>query len=275
MRTAWKGMFTISSLGSAAKVKAYSVARNTAISLVGIHKDCKLVEREGIHKLEHRKYCQGCMSYVEKEQVGKAYDAGDHLIPISEEEIDATKVTNMVGMTITAFIKREYVNLGLPERSYFIHPDAGSEPFIDAFTMSLMPNKSGHGGRFGVGRLVLQGRIRPAMVESTESGHLMLHILRLTSTLRRPEDVCDREMVADIGHVAMFKKLGKAMEIDKRDWISIEDPYTTRLSELIQSKMKDNSGRLPVVGKSTDKPNPEAVKSLEETLKESLAMLTK
>ena len=228
MRTAWKGSIRLANLEVA--IKAYSAARTSSIAFVAYHRECPC---EGLTKLEQHKWCKSCGTEVNKNEVGRAYEHGNALIPISDEELNGCKVETMVGMTIHHFIPKTFISLRYSERSYYITPDEGGEALIDAMGQALT-------NRIGIGELVLQNRVRPAMLES-DNGHLILHLMHDASALRKPDDITNRDKSVDNKHVTLLRKLMKKMEIaDPSEWTPRPDPYREALTALINDKVSKN-----------------------------------
>ena len=264
MRTAWKGSLSLNGLPLSCNVKAYSATRSSNISFVSIRKDNPC---EGpVTKLEYHKFDPRSEAYVtDPKDVGKAYDTGSQLVPIPEDELEACKLDASNGVSVEAFIPRQFINPGLVERSYYIVPDTGHEAFVDAFAAAIDKRK-----RIGVGHMILNGRQRAVMV--TSDGPLMVHLLHEKSSIRRPDDITDRQPVVASGHVNQFKRLVAELSVPSRnDWDARPDPYIIRVTKLIQEKVEQWSG---VTFNNKKKPGKPKAVGLEEQLKASLAKLT-
>lgn len=228
MRTAWKGQLRIA--GVSALVKAYAANRSTTINFVTVHAGCP--SKTGVVKLDYRKHCPACGEQnVPKEDIGKAYDHGvGQLIPVSADEIESCKVVEPPGVTITQFVAKGFLSPRYAERSYFLEPEDGHTETIYTIAEALGEKL------VGLGECVLQGRVRPVMVEANGST-VVVHILNDAKAMRAPGDFNSKASKADRRHVTLMRKLAKSMTItDIDEFQPRADPYRENLEAVISGK---------------------------------------
>jgi DNA end-binding protein Ku len=183
-------------------------------------------------------------------------------VPLEEREIAELQLESSHNVVLERFILRAAVDTAYLETPYFVVPDAPAA----AGPFAVIREAMRRAGRLGMGRIVLAGRERAAVVEPRGRG-MMLTTLRAAAEVRG-DDTYFAEIPATAPDEALVELatqlIGeRAGDFDPRR--DFRDRYQEALFQLVQAKLK---GERPILAKP---PAPPPVIDLRGALEASLA----
>lgn len=200
---------------------------------------------------------------VERDEtiMGYEFEKGKY-VKVEPEEIDALKIESSEIITIERVVALDDVDPLFLENPYIVEPDDKSGLDIFATIREALKAKN----VVGIGRIVLQRREHPVMVQPRGKG-FMLITLHDPDEVRLPEEVFDdiKDVKVDKQNLSLAETLIERME-GEFDLKLFEDRYQAALKDMVEAKMKGKKITAP-----TEHERPSNVVNLFEALKASVA----
>ena len=253
-RAMWKG--TIKFGRVEVPVKMYSAVQDQDVHFRMLHKTDKEPVQQQMVNPETG-------DVVPSERIRKAYDDGDVLVILDDEELEALQPEPSREIEITRFIDRTDITHQWYDRPYYLGPDGANGDYF-ALNEALLGTE-----KQGVARWVMRNKEYVGALVA-EGDHLLL------ITLRNADEVISAESLTppagrkpDARELKLAEQLvsGLAADFDPAEF---RDEYRDRLVEFLEKKAK---GRAPTVRKL--QPKRETTKSLETVLEASLKAMKK
>lgn len=170
---------------------------------------------------------------VAAEDKARGYETGkDQFLLVEDAEIETLRVESTHVIDIDAFVPATQIDTAFYDTSYYVAPDdkVGQDAF--AIIREAMREK----GMVGIGRVVLQSRERPIMLEAHGKGIRGI-TLRYPYELRSADGAFDNianvEVAPDMLELASILLEQKATDFDPAQFV---DRYEDALVELIKAK---------------------------------------
>lgn len=253
-RAMWKGVITFGSV--ALPVRLYSAVQDKDVHFRLLHRTDKQPVKQVMINPESDEV-------VPAEQIRKAYDDGDVLVMLSEEELDSLEPEPSREIEILRFVDPEDITHQWYDRPYYLGPDGAAGEYF-ALTEAL-----GNQKKQGVARWVMRNKEYVGALVP-EGDYLML------ITLRYAEEIIPASALAppagrppDARELKLAEQLVSALESDF-DPAEFADEYRERVLDFVEKKAK---GRAPKVKKL--QPKRPSQKSLTDVLTASLSAMEK
>ena len=256
-RPLWKG--TVSFGLVSVPVELWSAVRDQRISFREIH------EKDG-SPVRHVRYCEKEDKPVDPSETGRAFELGDKLIPISDEELDQLAPEKTQTIEIESFVPRDQVDPIRFDHPYYLVPGNKTVGTLRAYR--LLFEAMGKSDLLALGKFVMRSREYLAAIRVYGDG-LALSTMHFPAEIRSAEDVPGpsespgKEALADAVSV---------IEERSTDWNpkSYEDEYRARLMKVIEKKRKGSEIKVaPARKEEEDAPAPDLMAALKKTLSES------
>ena len=200
---------------------------------------------------------------VERDEtiMGYEFEKGRY-VKVEPEEIEALKIESSEIITIERVVALADVDPLFLENPYIVEPDDKSGLDIFATIREALKAKN----VVGIGRIVLQRREHPVMVQPRGKG-FMLITLHDPDEVRLPEEVFDdiKDVKVDKQNLQLAETLIERME-GEFDLKMFEDRYQAALKDMVEAKMKGKKITAP-----SEVERPSNVVNLFEALKASVA----
>jgi len=229
-RAVWSGYIRFSMVSM--PVKAYTAAVSGgggAPTLNQLHKDCN-------SRINYKKTCP-IHGEVSGDQIVSGYQfAKDQYVVIDTDELEKLRPKSEKDIAIAAFIKPDAVDPAqFSGKSYYLLPDGqvASRPY------ALLVRAMSEQKRYAFAQVVLFGREQIVMLRPIGKV-LMMSLLNYAGDMKsRTEfegDVPDVDVTA--AELKLAKTLTDTLSDDSFDLTQYEDGYATRLTKLVEAKVK-------------------------------------
>ncbi|MCB5910721.1 non-homologous end joining protein Ku [Streptomyces pinistramenti] len=234
MRSVWNGVISFGLVSI--PVKTYSATnRSSSVSFVRIHdKDAG--------RIQYRKFCELDGEEVPNEEIGKGYQAGDSIVPITDDDLSRLPLPTTKTLTILSFLDAGEIDPLQMDKSYYLGPNgpAAVKPY------TLLREALEHHGKVAIGKVAMHGRETLAMLRSHD-GAIVMHALLWPDQIRStsgvvPDGVEIRENELTLAETLM-DSLG---ELDPGE---LHDDYREAVEALVTAKLE---GGEPVAPASSD-----------------------
>lgn len=253
-RAIWKGEIKFGTIK--VPVKLYSAVQDHDVHFRLLHdKDKQPVQQQMVNPETG--------DVVPSERIRKAYDDGDVLVILDDEELEALEPEPSREIEVTRFVDREDITEQWYDRPYYLGPDNSTGAYF-ALNEALTNQ-----GKHGVARWVMRNREYVGALVP-EGDYLLLVTLRsadeviLADSLEPPAG-----RAPDARELKLAEQLVSSLESDF-DPEEFRDEYRDRLVEFLEKKAK---GRAPTIRKL--RPKRESKKDLETMLEASLKAMKK
>jgi Ku protein len=200
---------------------------------------------------------------VERDEtiMGYEFEKGRY-VKVEPEEVEALKIESSEIITIERVVALDDVDPLFLENPYIVEPDDKSGLDIFATIREALKAKN----VVGIGRIVLQRREHPVMVQPRGKG-FMLITLHDPEEVRLPEEIFDdiKDVKVDKQNLSLAETLIERME-GEFDLKMFEDRYQAALKDMVEAKMKGKKISAP-----SEVERPSNVVNLFEALKASVA----
>lgn len=222
MRSIWKGSISFGLVSI--PIKVVSATENHSVSFRQIH------TADG-GRIRYRKVCELEEKEVPKDEVGKAFEAGDGTaVQLTEEDMAALPLPTARTVEILAFVPAEHIDPIQLDRSYYLAVDgqSASKPY------ALLREALERSGKVAVAKLAMRGRESLGMLRVYEDV-LVLHTMlwpdeiRPASGVAPSEQVTVRDAELDLADTLM-ETLGEL------DWDTLHDEYREAVEQLVAAK---------------------------------------
>ncbi|MFG2222556.1 Ku protein [Streptomyces sp. NPDC048644] len=206
-------------------MKTYSATnRSTSVSFVRIH------DKDG-GRIQYRKFCELDGEEVSNEEIGKGYQAGDSIVPITDDDLSRLPLPTTKTLTILSFLDAGEIDPLQMDKSYYLGPNgpAAVKPY------TLLREALEHHGKVAIGKVAMHGRETLAMLRSHD-GAIVMHALLWPDQIRStagvvPDGVEIRENELTLAETLM-DSLG---ELDPGE---LHDDYREAVEALVTAKLE-------------------------------------
>jgi DNA end-binding protein Ku len=234
-RTTWKGFLTLGRVSCSVRLHP-AVLRNERLGF-------QPVNRSTLNRVEMRPYDPMTGRDISREAVVHGYEVEPgRFVPLEEREIAELQLDSSRNVVLDRFIARSAVDFAYLEQPYFVVP--GAKVVEAAF--AVIREAMRRAGRLGMGRIVLEGRERPALVEPRGRG-MLLTTLRAAAEVRGDDSVFAElgdeppdEAVVELATRLVTERVG---DFDPRR--DFRDRYQEALFQLVQAKLRGERPSLP------------------------------
>jgi DNA end-binding protein Ku len=255
-RPSWKSFVRLSLV--TIPVRGYTAHATTSdLPLHQVHQKCH-------NRIRYKKTCP-VHGEVSREEIVSAYEVSkDEYVEIDPEELDKLRTEKEKAINIDAFIKADALDPAyFNGQTYYLLPDGptGQKPYV------LLRDGMAREDKHAVAIAVLRNREQLVLLRAM--GELIaMELLHFAREVKKPEafaeDVKEKEPTGK--ELELVNMLIKASTPKRFDFAKYEDPYKTKLQELIDAKV---SGKKIVAPPSEEEPR---VINLMDALKKSLQM---
>jgi DNA end-binding protein Ku len=258
-RSLWSGTITFGLVSI--PVDLYPATRSSAEGL-------RMVDSEG-HPLRRRYFCPRHDEHpLEREDLVRGYAvAGEGHVLVTDEELEKLEPDRSRRIDLVQFVEQGEVDPRLVKSSYVLTPAGDvTQPY------HLLARTMEDTDRAGIATFVMRGHAYVVAIRA-EGGVLRAETLRYLDELRDPEamgiDVPDADEADDETVEHMVEAI-EALAADEIDPDELRDQETTRLRELVETKLEAGEG--VVEGSEEGREDTRAsVVDLMQVLKERLA----
>ncbi|MFI7102402.1 Ku protein [Streptomyces sp. NPDC050161] len=223
MRSVWNGVISFGLVSI--PVKTYSATnRSSSVSFVRIH------DKDG-GRIQYRKFCELDGEEVSNEEIGKGYQAGDSIVPITDDDLSRLPLPTTKTLTILSFLDAGEIDPLQMDKSYYLGPNgpAAAKPY------TLLREALEHHGKVAIGKVAMHGRETLAMLRSHD-GAIVMHALLWPDQIRStagvvPDGVEIRENELTLAETLM-DSLG---ELDPGE---LHDDYREAVEALVTAKLE-------------------------------------
>lgn len=218
-------------------------ARDKRIDLHNYHKECN-------GPIKMPKFCPACNVQLQPTDIYKGYDAGNGIVPITEEELDAITPETERVMEISDFVRwKEIDPVYLAESFYLLPDDAGKKAY------GLLVKVLNDSGRVGIAKLTKSQREHVVIIRPRGNG-LMCHYIWYPAEIAEVpefENLSEPKLAANEVKLATQLVESLSSEFDPTQY---KDGYAERLNQLISSKL-DKTIKAPEPVKATVNSQPQ------------------
>ena len=239
-RSLWSGSLSFGLVN--VPVALFSAVRDTDVHFHELH------EKDGA-RLETRRFCSEEDVEIPYEEVGRAFDAGDEQVVLTDLELDAIAPDRTRTIEIQSFVDLEEVDPIFFDHPYWVVPTGESQGPLRAYR--LLVEVMGSTDRVALGRFVLRTKEHLVAVRVLD-GVLQLTTMRFAADVRDPKDVDSGGKKPTKSQLDSAVELIEALAVDW-DPSAYEDRYTKRLKKVVKQKEKGETIKAP---KQEDQPAP-------------------
>jgi DNA end-binding protein Ku len=224
MRSIWKGSVSFGLVSI--PIRVVSATENHSVSFRQIH------TTDG-GRIRYRKVCELDEAEVPREEIGKAFEAGDGTaVQLTDDDLAALPLPTAKTVEILGFVPAADVDPIQLDRSYYLASDgqAAAKPY------ALLREALKRSGKVAVGKLAMRGRESLALLRVYEDV-LALHTMLWPDEIRGPSGVAPegevtvRDAELDLAD-ALMETLGDL------DWGELHDEYRSAVERLVMAKVE-------------------------------------
>ncbi|MEW2544200.1 Ku protein [Streptomyces sp. NPDC047002] len=215
-------------------------------------------------RVRNQKRCEIDDEIVTDDDIGKGYElAKDHIVPVTDEELDAVPLPTAKTVEILAFMDRGAIDPVRLGQSFYLEAagDAATKPYV------LLRRALERGGRVAVTKLALRGRERLAILDIRDDA-LTLHTMHWPDEVRSPDELAPRPVEVSEDEIAQAMSLVDGMTTD--DLSAFHDEYRYAVEELLAAKAE---GREPAAAEEGERPGTvvDLMAALEQSVRKARA----
>lgn len=220
----WSGTLTFGLV--AIPVQMRSAVTSHKISFRQIH-----LEDGG--RVRYRKTCEVDGQVLTEGEIGRAYEVGkDHLVALSDDELDALPLPTAKTIEVGGFIDVSAVPPEMIGKPYFLAPSspAANKPYV------LMRRALERSGKAAVGKVAMRGTGERLILVRPRGDILVVLDLHWPDELREPGDAAPGP--ADISDDELAGALGLIEALGDVDMAEMQDQYAEAMQSLIDAKIQ-------------------------------------
>ncbi|KEF04790.1 Ku protein [Streptomyces rimosus] len=204
-----------------------------SVSFVRVHKaDGGRVRNQPVCSLEDE-------AEVPTEEIGRGYQTGEHIVPLTDDDLAQLPLPTAKTLTILAFVPAGDVDPLQVERGYYVAPNgpAANKPYV------LLRDAMDDHGSVAIGKIALRSKETLALVRPMRE-LLVLHSLRWPDQIRTPAGVVPDRLV-DISEdelAAAEELMDSYGPLNEED---LRDHYREQLEEIVAAKLEDREVEAP------------------------------
>jgi DNA end-binding protein Ku len=211
-------------------VKLYSTGRSASGDGGGSVRFHWLHEACGT-RVKQQYYCPKHEKAVERSELVRGYEVGKgKYVPVSAEELEATKVDKRESIDILSFVPIETVDPLYLEHAYYLAPDKGG-----AKGYAVLASAMQRSNRVAIGKYAARGTEHVVSVRA-DGDVLVMHQLRYADEVRSPDEIPVTKQKLSDKELALAEKLIEQTSEARFDPESFEDEVKTKKKALIARK---------------------------------------
>lgn len=190
-------------------------------------------------RVRNQKVCELDGEIVTDDDIGKGYEiARDHIVPVTDEELDAMPLPTAKTVDIVAFVDRASIDPVRLGQSYYLEAggDAAAKPY------TLLRRALERSERVAVAKFALRGRERLGILDVREDA-LTMHTLHWPDEVRDPAELAPRSVELTEDEIEHAVALIDSMTTD--DISQYHDAYREAVEELLEAKAAGTKPRVP------------------------------
>jgi DNA end-binding protein Ku len=212
-------------------VKLYSTGRSSSgdggggsVRFHWLHASCGT-------RVKQQYYCPKHEKPVERSELVRGYEVSKgKYVPVSAEELEATKVDKRESIDILSFVPIETVDPLYLEHAYYLAPDKGG---AKGYAVLVAAMERSH--RVAIGKYAARGTEHVVSVRP-DGDVLVMHQLRYADEVRSPDEIpVPKQKVSD-KELALAEKLIEQTSEARFDPEAFEDEVKTKKKALIAKK---------------------------------------
>jgi DNA end-binding protein Ku len=207
-------------------IKLYSTGKGRAstVSFHWLHGECGT-------RVKQQYYCPKDDRAVARDELVRGYEVSKgKYVPLTEEEIEETKIKARDSIDILSFVPTESVDPLFLEHSYYLGPDKGG-----AKGYSVLVEAMRKSNRVAIGRYAARGDEHIVSVRA-DGDLLVMHQMRYADEVRAPDEVPVEKQRVSEKELALALKLIEQTAEEEFDMAAFEDEAKAKKKQLIARK---------------------------------------
>jgi DNA end-binding protein Ku len=248
----WRGFLSVGALSI--PVYLNCAARDQKIALNTFHTTCN-----GPVKMP--KFCPQCdLNPVPPDEIFKAYDTGNGLVPITEEEMDAITPETERVMEVSQCVKMSDIDISYFAESFYLLPDPAGQKAYSLLVKTLKDSD-----RVAIAQLTKSGREHLVVLRPKGNGLMLHYMFYQTEIARVPEFESLPMAQLAPNEIKLATQLIENMEsvFSPEDF---EDAYFQRMNTLIASKLDSKIAAPTPVKAAANAPTQDLMAALSASL---------
>lgn len=222
-RPIWTGAISFGLVTIPIRVSSATESHNIAFHQVHL---------EDMGRVRTRKVCEIDGEVVPEQDIGKGYEVSkDHLVPITDDELDDMPLPTAKAIDIVAFVPADSIDPVRLSDSYYLEA-AGP---VAAKPYTLLRKALERSERVAVAKFALRGRERLGLLSVKENA-LVLHSMKWPDEIRSAESLAPKPVDLDDEEIERAMQLMDSMAAD--DLSGFRDEYRDALEAIIEAKEK-------------------------------------
>jgi DNA end-binding protein Ku len=207
-------------------VKLYATGRGRAseVRFHWLHAECNT-------RVKQQYYCPKHERAVGRDELVRGYEVSKNkYVPVTEEEIEETKVASRDSIDILSFVPTATVDVLYLEHSYYLGPDKGGGKGYSVLVQAMKRAE-----RVAIARYAARGSEHIVSVRA-DGDVLVMHQLRYADEVRQPDEVPVEHPKVSDAELRLATQLIEQTAEDEFDPESFEDEAKARKKALIARK---------------------------------------
>jgi DNA end-binding protein Ku len=222
-RAIWSGSITFGLVN--APVKMYSAIDEHNLELHLVH------EKDG-SRIGYEKVCKKEGKEVSDEEIVKAYELGEKLVYLTDEDFEAAEEDAYRTIEILEFVSHEEIDPIVFNRTYYLGPAGGAEKVYSLLIKAMEASELS-----GVARYVFRNREQLGCLRVRE-GVLTLENMYFADEIRPTRGISPKGTRVSKAELEMAKALIERFTSSGFDHGKYEDEYRKRLLGVVKKKAK-------------------------------------
>lgn len=223
MRSIWKGAVTFGLVN--VPVKLFSATESHDVPLHQIH------DADG-GRIRYQRRCEVCGKVIDYEHIAKAYDDGEHTVPLTDEDLASLPAERSREIEVVEFVPSDQVDPILLDRTYVLEPDSTSPKAYVLLMRTLQKTD-----RTAIVKFALRQKTRLAALR-VHDGVLVVQTLLWADEVRHVEfDALQQDVRVSDKELEMSSSLVDSYATDFEPE-KFTDEYQAELTRLIDAKLE-------------------------------------
>uniref|UniRef100_A0AAU1HQH4 Non-homologous end joining protein Ku n=1 Tax=Streptomyces sp. NBC_00180 TaxID=2903632 RepID=A0AAU1HQH4_9ACTN len=225
-RSIWSGAISFGLV--TVPIQVASATENHSISFHQYH-----LEDQG--RIRYRKICELEDRQVDESEIGKGYElAKDHIIPISDADLENLPLPTAKAVEIEAFVPLESIDPIRIGAGYYLTPNGQ----VAAKPYKLLREALGRSSRVAIAKWAWHGRERLGILRVRDEA-LVLHVMYWPDEIRDPTELLPPPVELTENEIDGALALIDSMTRDDLEGPEFHDAYTNALAQIIEAKRED------------------------------------
>ncbi|MFF8279980.1 Ku protein [Streptomyces lateritius] len=190
-------------------------------------------------RIRYKKHCEIDGKELRQDEIGKGFEYGDEIIPITDEDLANMPLPTAKAIDIVAFVQWDSIDRRhIAEASYYLSADGQ----VAAKPYTLLRQALGRNEKVAVAKFALRGRERLGLLRPY-GDVLLLHAMRWDDEVRDPSAVTPPEIDLTEAEIEEGLSLMEALSVDRLADLELVDHYRDALVEVIEAKAEQREVR--------------------------------